>query len=134
MNRLDLARTYNAHAGYVHPNLFVDYYIRGASYRMLDLKPFHIQILSAIKPGEYGKQINVQVPRGTGKTTLVNRLIPLWRICYKDFDLAMDRPPEEFILIVGRNERMARQRVDLSAARRFNHNYVVRLQKRLRNA
>ena len=111
MNRLDLARTYNAHAGYVHPNLFVDYYIRGTSYRMLELKDFHIQILSAIKPGKYGNQINVQAPRGTGKTTLVNRLIPLWRICYKDFDLVMDRQPEEFILIVGRNERMARQRI-----------------------
>ncbi len=78
---------------------------------MLKLKPFHIQILGAIKPGEYGKQINVQAPRGTGKTTLVNRLIPLWRICYKHFDLVMDRQPEEFILIVGRNERMARQRI-----------------------
>ncbi len=111
MNRLDLARTYNAHAGYVHPNLFVDYYIRGTSYRMLELRDFHIQILSAIKPGEYGKQINVQAPRGTGKTTLVNRLIPLWRICYKHFDLAMGVQPEEFILIVGRNERMARQRI-----------------------
>ena len=43
---------------------------------MLELKPFHIQILGAIKPGEYGKQINIQAPRGTGKTTLVNRLIP----------------------------------------------------------
>ena len=90
MNRWNLVRTYNAHAGYVHPNLFVDYYIRGASYRMLELKPFHIQILGAVKPGEYGKQINIQAPRGTGKTTLVNRLIPLWRICYKDFDLVMD--------------------------------------------
>ena len=100
-----------AHAGYVYPDIFVDYYIRKISYRMRDLKPFHIQILSAIKPGEYGKQINVQAPRGTGKTTLVNRLIPLWRICYKAFDLVMDRQPEEFILIVGRNERMARQRI-----------------------
>ena len=78
---------------------------------MLELKDFHIQILSAVKPGEYGKQINIQAPRGTGKTTLVNRLIPLWRICYKRFDLAMHRQPEEFILIVGRNERMARQRI-----------------------
>ena len=78
---------------------------------MLKLKPFHIQILNVIKPGEYGKQINVQAPRGTGKTTLVNRLIPLWRICYKAFDLVMERQPEEFILIVGRNERMARQRI-----------------------
>ena len=73
--------------------------------------PFHSQILHAIKPGDYGKQINVQAPRGTGKTTLVNRLIPIWRICYKEFDLAMGRQPEEFILIVGRNETMARQRM-----------------------
>ena len=100
-----------AHAGYAYPNLFVDHYIRGVSYDMLPLKKFHIHILNAIKPGEYGKQINVQAPRGTGKTTLVNRLIPLWRICYKHFDLAMGVPPEEFILIVGRNERMARQRI-----------------------
>ena len=111
MKRWDLARTYNAHAGYVRPNLFVDYYIRGISSRMLDLKPFHIQILGAIKPGEYGKQINIQAPRGTGKTTLVNRLIPLWRICYKAFDLAMGRQPEEFILIVGRDADKARQRM-----------------------
>ena len=111
MKRLDLARTYNTHAGYVYPNLFVDYYIKGISYRMLELKDFHIQILGAVKPGEYGKQINVQAPRGTGKTTLVNRLIPLWRICYKAFDLVMGVQPEEFILIVGRNERMARQRI-----------------------
>ena len=100
-----------AHAGYVYPHIFVDSYIRNISYRMLKLKPFHIQILSAIKPGVYGKQINVQAPRGVGKTTLVNRLIPLWRICYKAFDLVMGRQPEEFILIVGRNEPMARQRI-----------------------
>ncbi len=100
-----------AHAGYIYPNLFVDCYIRRVSYRMLKLKRFHIEILNSVKPGEYGRQINVQAPRGTGKTTLVNRLIPLWRICYKHFDIAMDRQPEEFILIVGRNERMARQRI-----------------------
>ena len=100
-----------AHAGYVYPDLFVDYYIRNTSYQLLALKDFHIEILNALKPGVYGKQINVQAPRGTGKTTLVNGLIPLWRICYKHFDLAMDRQPEEFILIVGRNARMARQRI-----------------------
>ena len=54
----------------------------------------------------------MQAPRGTGKTTLVNRLIPIWRICYKDFDIAMGRQPEEFILIVGRNEIMAKQRMN----------------------
>ena len=79
-----------AHAGYVYPDLFVDYYIRNTSYQLLALKDFHIEILNAIKPGVYGKQINVQAPRGTGKTTLVNGLIPLWRICYKHFDLVMD--------------------------------------------
>ena len=100
-----------AHAGYVYPNLFIDHYIRDISCRMLELKDFHIEILHAIQPGEYGKQINIQAPRGTGKTTLVNRLIPLWRICYKEFDIAMGAQPEEFILIVGRNERMARQRI-----------------------
>ena len=101
----------SAHAGYRWPELFVWLYIRKFSYRVLTLKDFHIQILNAVKPGEYGKQINVQAPRGTGKTTLVNRLIPLWRICYKDFDIAMDRQPEAFILIVGRNEPMACQRI-----------------------
>ena len=100
-----------AHAGYVYPDLFVDYYIRNTSYQLLPLKDFHIEILNAIKPGVYGKQINVQAPRSTGKTTLVNGLIPLWRICYKHFDLAMDRQPEEFILIVGRTEPMACQRI-----------------------
>ena len=65
-----------AHAGYQWPELFVWLYIRKFSYRVLSLKEFHIQILNAVKPGEYGKQINVQAPRSTGKTTLVNRLIP----------------------------------------------------------
>ena len=40
------------------------------------LKDFHTEILNTIKPGDYGKQINVQAPRGTGKTTLVNRPNP----------------------------------------------------------
>ena len=106
-----MARSLRAHAGYLFPELFIWFYIRDISYRILEFQDFHIQILNAIKPGDYGKQVNVQAPRGTGKTTIVNRLIPIWRICYKDFDLAMDRPPEEFILIVGRNERMARQRI-----------------------
>ena len=106
-----MARSLRAHAGYLFPELFIWFYIKDISYRILEFQDFHIQILNAIKPGDYGKQINVQAPRGTGKTTIVNRLIPIWRICYKDFDLAMERPPEEFILIVGRNERMARQRM-----------------------
>ena len=93
------------------PELFVWFYIRGLSYRINRFEDFHFQILNAIAPGDYGKQINIQAPRGTGKTTLVNRLIPLWRICYKAFDEALGAPPEEFILIVGRNERMARQRL-----------------------
>ena len=75
-NQEDEAAMIRAHAGYRWPELFVWLYIRKFSYRVLSLKDFHIQILSAIKPGEYGKQINVQAPRGTGKTTLVNRLIP----------------------------------------------------------
>ena len=100
-----------AHAGYVYPELFIWYYIAGMSYRIDQIMPFHVQILHAIKPGDYGAQVNVQAPRGTGKTTLVNRLIPIWRICYRHFDIAMGKPPEEFILIVGRNERMARQRI-----------------------
>ena len=106
-----MARSLRAHAGYLFPELFIWYYIRNFSYRILEFQDFHLQTLNAIKPGDYGQQVNVQAPRGTGKTTIVNRLIPIWRICYKDFDIAMDRPPEEFILIVGRNERMARQRI-----------------------
>ncbi|MDE0506201.1 MAG: hypothetical protein OXI86_19165 [Candidatus Poribacteria bacterium] len=110
-NQEDEAAMIRAHAGYPWPELFVWFYIRKLSDHLLPFEDFHIQILNAIKPGEYGKQVNIQAPRGTGKTTLVNRLIPLWRICYKDFDLAMDRKPEEFILIVGRNATMARQRI-----------------------
>ena len=111
-NHEDEAAMIRAHAGYQWPELFVWLYIRKFSYRVLSLKDFHIQILNAVKPGEYGAQINVQAPRGTGKTTLVNRLIPIWRICYKDYDIAMGRQPEEFILIVGRNETMAKQRMN----------------------
>ena len=105
------AREMSCHLGYVFPDYFIWYYIRNISYRILEFASVHLDILRAIKPGDYGKQVNVQAPRGIGKTTLVNRLIPLWRICYKAFDEALGVPPEEFILIVGRNERMARQRL-----------------------
>ena len=105
------ARVLSVHAGYVFPELFIWYYIRQINYRILWFQPVHSDILHAIEPGDYGKQINVQAPRSIGKTTIVNRLIPIWRICYKEFDLAMGRQPEEFILIVGRNETMARQRM-----------------------
>ena len=105
------ARVLSVHAGYVFPELFIWHYIRNINYRILWFQTVHSDILHAISPGDYGIQINVQAPRSIGKTTIVNRLIPIWRICYKEFDLAMGRQPEEFILIVGRNETMARQRM-----------------------
>lgn len=118
-------RVLMAHAGYVYPELFIWYYLARITYRINEIKPFHSQILHAIKPGDYGKQINVQAPRGTGKTTLVNRLIPIWRICYKDYDIAIGKQPEEFILIVGRNETMARQRMN-EIRQVFEFNLLIR--------
>ena len=124
-NKHRTAREKSCHLGYVFPDYFIWYYIRNYSYRILEFASVHLDILRAIKPGDYGKQINVQAPRGIGKTTLVNRLIPLWRICYKALDVALGVPPEEFILIVGRNERMARQR--LSEIRFvLEHNKLIR--------
>ena len=107
----DAGRSYRIHAGYAYPELFVWFYIREESYRIAEMADVHHAMLNAIMPGDYGKQINIQAPRGIGKTTIVNRLIPIWRICYKEIDIAMNRQPEEFILIVGRNETMARQRM-----------------------
>ena len=69
-------RELKAHAGYVYPNLFVDDYIKDISYRMLELKDFHIQILNAIKPGEYGNQINVQAPAAPARQLSSTALSP----------------------------------------------------------
>ena len=94
-DKCQAAREMSCHLGYVFPDYFIWYYIRNISYRILEFASVHLDILRAIKPGDYGKQVNVQAPRGIGKTTLVNRLIPLWRICYKAFDEALGVPPEE---------------------------------------
>lgn len=98
------------HVGYTFPHAFLWAYAR-ESYRLLPFKPFHISMLTAIRPGEYGKNVNLQAPRGIGKTTLMSVLYPVYRICYRHFDLAMGRLPEEFILLVGRNEKFARLRM-----------------------
>lgn len=121
----EAAQSLRAHAGYLYPALFVWFYIRDLSYRIDAMCEAHSAMLGAVPPGKYEMQINVQAPRGIGKTTLVNRLIPLWRICGKAFDVALGVPPEEFILIVGRNESKARARL---AEIRFvlEHNWLIR--------
>ena len=63
----EMARSLRAHAGYLFPELFIWFYIKDISYRILEFQDFHIQILNAIKPGDYGKQINVQAPARYGQ-------------------------------------------------------------------
>ena len=55
-----------------------------------------------------GVKVNVQAPRGSAKTTCCAIWYPLWRICFKAFQIAEGVPDEKFILIISRNQPMAK--------------------------
>ena len=105
-------RILKAHAGYIYPELFVWFYLRGNGYDILQFKDHHIEILNALDPRKRGQQVNIQAPRGSAKTTCMAVWYPLWRICYKAFDEAVERQPETFICITGRDETMGISRLD----------------------
>lgn len=102
-------RNLKAHAGYLHPQLFVWFYLRDTNVRVKPFTNAHIDILNTLHPGDFALKMLIKAPRGLGKSTIVLRWIPLWRICYKNFDLVMDYPPEEYILMIGRNTLMSKR-------------------------
>lgn len=97
------------HISYVYPQLFVTAYLRQNGYDINDFAPHHIQILNALKPCVRGQQINIQSPRGSAKSTLAVIFLPLWRVCYAEWDEMLGEQPDTFILITRRSEKMAKQ-------------------------
>ena len=75
---------------------------------MSPLQPHHIRLLNLIPHDKTGVKVNVQAPRGSAKTTCCAIWYPLWRICFKAFQLAEGVPDEKFILIISRNQPMAK--------------------------
>lgn len=95
--------------GYVYPQLFVALYLRQNGYDINDFAPHHIQILNALQQGVRGQQINIQSPRGSAKSTLAVIFLPLWRLCYAEWDAMLKEEIDNFILITRRSEKMAKQ-------------------------
>ena len=105
--RVDSRET-RVHAAYVFPELFAEYYLRDPD-TISPLQPHHVQLLNLIPYDKTGVKVNVQAPRGSAKTTCCAVWYPLWRICFKAFQLAEGVPDGKFILIISRNELMAKK-------------------------
>ena len=93
---------------YVYPEFFVEYYFHNPM-TMSPLQPHHVRLLNLIPYDKTGVRVNVQAPRGSAKTTCCAVWYPLWRICFKAFQLAEGVPDEQFILIISRNQPMAKK-------------------------
>lgn len=93
---------------YVDPEFFVQYYLLDPD-TMSPMPAHHEVLLNLIQYDKTGVKVNVQAPRGSAKTTCCAIWYPLWRICFKDFQLAEDVPDEKFILIISRNQPMAKK-------------------------
>ncbi len=92
---------------YLDPRFFVEYYLHDPQ-SMSPLQPHHVRLLNLIPYDKTGVKVNVQAPRGSAKTTCCAVWYPLWRICFKSFQLAEGVPEEKFILIISRNQTMAK--------------------------
>ena len=101
-------RECRAHAAFVYAELFVAFYLHNPE-TMSPLQPHHVKLLNLIPYDTTGVKVNVQAPRGSAKTTCCALWYPLWRICFKAFQLAEGVPDEKFILIISRNESMAKK-------------------------
>ena len=101
-------RETRVHAAYAFPELFAEYYLRDPD-TISPLQPHHVQLLNLIPYDKTGVKVNVQAPRGSAKTTCCAIWYPLWRICFKAFQLAECVPDEKFILIISRNQPMAKK-------------------------
>ena len=101
-------RECRAHAAFVYPEFFVEFYLHNPE-TMSPLQPHHVRLLNLIPYDKTGVRVNVQAPRGSAKTTCCALWYSLWRICFKAFQLAEGVPDEKFILIISRNELMAKK-------------------------
>ena len=100
-------RECRVHAAYVYPQLFIERFLLDPD-MMSPLQPHHEELLNLIPHDKTGVKVNVQAPRGSAKTTCCAIWYPLWRICFKAFQLAEGVPDEKFILIISRNKPMAK--------------------------
>ncbi len=101
-------RESRVHVAYVYPQLFVERYLLDTD-AMSPLQPHHVRLLNLIPHDKTGVRVNVQAPRGSAKTTCCAVWYPLWRICFKAFQRAEAVPDEKFILIISRNQPMAKK-------------------------
>ena len=118
-------REFRAHMGYLRPEWFVEIYLRNNGYDILDFKSHHIEMLNAMPPAQRGQRVNIQAPRGSAKSTCMAVWYPLWRAVYKEWDEQHGTTPEEFILIVARDETMAISRLQ-DIARVLEENQAIR--------
>ena len=101
-------RESRVHAAYVFPQLFAERYLIDSD-TMSPLQPHHVHLLNLIPFNKTGVKVNVQAPRGSAKTTCCALWYPLWRICFKTFQLVEGVPDEKFILIISRSENIAKK-------------------------
>lgn len=60
----------------------------------------HDVFFRLLKHDEREKHLNILAPRGSGKSTCVARIYPLWKMFYYDVLLAHDLPVDAFILVI----------------------------------
>ena len=96
---------------YVNPEFFAEYYLHDPE-SMSPIPSHHVDMLNLIPYDETGVKVNVQAPRGSAKTTCCAVWYPLWRICFKSFQLAEGVPDEKFILIISRSQAIAKSILD----------------------
>ena len=108
--------------GYLRPEWFVEIYLRNNGYTIEDFKPHHIEIMNALDPQVRGQRVCIQAPRGSAKSTCMAVWYPLWRVVYKEWDEAQGNQPDDFIVIVARDEPMASSRLeDMQHVLEHNH-------------
>lgn len=91
-------------AGWVSIGLFAKYFF--SEYISESFGNHHEPIFEAIQRGERGKRINILAPRGSGKSTIVCRIIPLHTIYYKEKYAEIDAE-DHFIVIISNTFRVA---------------------------
>lgn len=90
-------RETRVHAAYVYPQLFAERYLIDSD-TMSPLQPHHVHLLNLIPFNKTRVKVNVQAPRGSAKTTCCAIWYPLWRICFKSFQLVEGVPNEKLAL------------------------------------
>ena len=60
----------------------------------------HDVFFRLLRHDERDKHLNILAPRGSGKSTCVARIFPLWKMFYHDVLLAHDLPADTFLLVI----------------------------------